>query len=157
MHNKCIWNLNRIPLRNYAHFTIGYSQRDWNQVEELLRIAEVTVLVDARRHPVSQFKPEFSKSNLKTYLDAAGLTYWHIPELGIDASDREELSDTLDYDSLFSDYDRTISIDYLQQILGEKLDSERLAFLCVELDPHICHRHRIALLLEEMGYSTLDL
>ncbi len=157
LHSKWVWNLTRMDLQQYAHFTIGYSQRNWEQVAEILELAEVTILVDARRNAVSQYKPEFSKTNLQLVAEKAGIGYWHISELGIGAEDREDLSETHDYDNLFTTYDRRVDADLLEEMLHNKLRDERLAFMCVELDPETCHRHRIAILLEEMGYSTLDL
>ena len=32
-----------------------------------------------------------------------------------------------------------------------------LALMCVELDPHECHRHRLCLALERAGYRSFDL
>lgn len=156
-HAKLVWNLNRIDLTRYAHFTIGYSQRSWEQVRELLRLAEVTAVADARRNPVSQHKPEFSKTNLEMALERINIQYWPLPELGIEAEEREGLAATHDYERLFSEYDQQVTWSVLSELLGEALDIERIAFLCVELDPNLCHRHRIAMLLEEEGYLTLDL
>jgi ParB/RepB/Spo0J family partition protein len=156
-HAKWMWNLKRIDLGRFSHFTIGYSQRNWAQVEELLHLARVTLLVDARRNAVSQYKPEFSKANLETAVESAGIVYRHIPELGIGSEERLDLAATQDYERLFTAYGRRLSAELLADVIGEELETERIAFLCVEIDPQTCHRHRIALLLEEMGYLTLDL
>jgi ParB/RepB/Spo0J family partition protein len=156
-HSKLLWNLNRIDLRQYGHFTIGYSQRRWEQVAELLQLAEVNVLVDARRNAVSQYKPEFSKVNIESAIFSTGIRYWHVPELGIGSEDRADLGETHDYDGLFTTYGERVNSKTLTRTFGDKLNTHRIAFLCVELDPETCHRHRIALLLEEMGYKTLDL
>jgi uncharacterized protein (DUF488 family) len=144
-------------LRRYAHFTVGYSQRTWPQTEELLQLANVTVLIDARRNTFSQYRPEFSRNNLQAAVELAGLVYRHVPELGIDTEDRADLAETHEYVKLFTAYDQRLTREFIVGLLGDILNTERLAFLCVELDPNTCHRHRIALLLEAMGYSTLDL
>lgn len=156
-HSKLIWNLKRIDLTHFSHFTIGYSQRNWDQVAELLEIAGITALVDARRNPVSQYKPEFSKTNLRNLVENAGIRYFHLPELGVDTEDREDLAQDHDYDTLFATYDERVNINLLKTLLGNKLEKERLAFLCVEIDPETCHRHRIAQTIEQMGYLTYDL
>jgi ParB family chromosome partitioning protein len=156
-HAKWIWNLSRLNLGPFSHFTIGYSQRNWDQVRELLQIAQVTMLVDARRNAISQYRPEFSKSSLQSAVEMAGIIYRHVPELGIPVEERQGLSETHDYGSLFHDYDQMLNSGLLEDTIGGELRVERIAFLCVEIDPNTCHRHRIALLLEEMGYSTLDL
>ncbi len=156
-HSKWIWNLRRINLSDFDHFTIGYSQRTWEQVAEILQLAAVTILVDARRNAVSQYKPDFSKTRLKAAADSIGVTYLHIPDLGIDSADRVDLSDTHNYDKLFQQYEVRVDASLLNNLLEDKLRDQRLAFLCVELDPETCHRHVIALLLENMGFPTLDL
>lgn len=156
-HAKILWNLRRIDLSQYDHFTIGYSQRRLEHVAELLKLAEITILVDARRNAVSQYKPEFSKANIQNTISLSGIEYQHVPELGIGSEDRADLSETHDYDGLFTSYSNRVNAETLKGIFGDKLNTHRMAFLCVELDPETCHRHRIALLLEDMGYKTLDL
>ncbi len=156
-HSKLMWNLKRIDVDQYAHFTIGYSQRNWDQVAELLHIAKVTTLVDARRNAISQYKVEFSKTNLQTAASTMGIQYVHIPDLGIGSEERDDLAETHDYESLFTAYANRLNAKVIKNLLGDMLPKERLAFLCVELDPETCHRHKIALLLEEMGYRTFDL
>ncbi len=156
-HAKWLWNLKRIDLNQYQHFTIGYSQRHWSQFLELLEIAGITMLIDARYNPISQYKPEFSKNRLQNALEACGIDYRHYPQLGIAPSERSDLAQHHDYETLFGRYSERLKIDEPLNMLKDVLHSERLAFLCVELDPQTCHRHRIALLLEQLGFQTLDL
>ncbi len=124
---------------------------------ELLQTAKVTMLIDARRNAVSQYKPEFSKANLAAQARDGGITYRHVPELGIGSEERQDLAETHDYDGLFSTYQRRLDEALMRSLLGDDLQNQRLAFMCVEIDPNTCHRNRIALLLEEIGFSTLDL
>lgn len=156
-HTKWLWNLSRLNLRGFAHFTLGYSQRNWQQVLELLRLAQVTMLVDARYNVVSQHKPEFSKRNLDAATQVAGLSYRHLPALGIAPEARADLSETHDYTGLFAAYAQRLDEALLSSLLGDALHKQRLAFLCVEIDPYTCHRSQIALLLERLGFATLDL
>lgn len=156
-HSKIVWNLTRMDLTHYAHFTVGYSQRSWEQLLELLKLANVTTLIDVRRNPVSQYRPEFSKGNLQTMCQNGGIGYRHIPTLGIESSERADLTETHDYSSLFDSYESRLTDELLKQLLGSSLTTERLAFLCVELDPNTCHRNRLARVLEKIGFSTFDL
>ncbi len=156
-HAKWVWNLKRIDLSKYQHFTIGYSQRHWHQFVELLKMASITMLIDARYHPVSQYKPEYSKSRLQSALEAQGIAYRHCPELGIAPSERSDLAQNHDYAALFARYGERLYAEQPLRMLEDELHSQRLAFLCVELDPNTCHRHRIALQLEQLGFQTLDL
>jgi ParB/RepB/Spo0J family partition protein len=156
-HSKLMWNLKRIDLAQFQHFTIGYSQRNWEQLAEILKIAEVTLLIDARRNAVSQYKPEFSKNNLIQSCKSNDLRYQHIPDLGIHKEERQDLSHTHDYDSLFNKYELRVNSSLMEKQLGNILKNERVALMCVELDPNTCHRNRLALMLEGIGYKTLDL
>lgn len=156
-HAKWLWNLARVNLQDFSHFTIGYSQRTWTQVRELLQTARVTMLIDARRNAVSQYKPAFSKTHLAAAAMAAGITYRHVPELGIASEERGDLADTHDYAELFSAYQQRLDEALLRSLLGDDLKNQRLALMCVEIDPTTCHRHRLALLLEDIGFKTLDL
>ncbi len=157
IHSKLFWNLQRIDLLRFDHFTISYSQRTLEQMQEILEFTRATLLVDARRNPISQYKPEFSKTNLRKFTQSMHIDYKHIPELGIATKDRIDLANTHDYEILFSNYDQQVNVELIKRILGESLYIDRIVFLCVELDPIICHRHRIALLLEKMGFHTYDL
>ena len=46
----------------------------------------------------------FSKSQLKRYCESLGMQYIHIPEVGIQSEQRQELNIQADYDELIYDY-----------------------------------------------------
>lgn len=152
-HNKLLWNYKRIDMIQFDAFTIGYSQRSVEQMIELLQIAKVEVLIDARRNAISQYKPDFNKNMLETFCLDADIQYQHVPELGIVSSERSDLHETHDYDSLWINYDETVE----EKMILNFIMNARVAFLCVELDPNTCHRHRIAQIIETKGYKTFDL
>lgn len=159
-HSKLVWNYQRLDLSEFDHFTIGYSQRTWEQFNELLAIAGVTVLMDVRRNAVSQYKPEFSKQSLQLACEAENLIYIHAPELGVDFEDRAELSETHDYDTLFDSYEQRLTPAGIWEAINRRVPvaDQRVAFMCVEIDPCTCHRNRIAKALEELsGFTTFDL
>jgi ParB/RepB/Spo0J family partition protein len=152
-HRKIIWNLQRIGSEKFNHFTIGYSERSLEQFLELLKMARVNMLVDVRYNPVSQFRPEFSKSNLNRAITAVYIQYVHWPELGIPPEQRRDN----DRDALFDWYLETVQPETILDKYKEVLENNRIAFMCVELDPLSCHRHCISLTLENKGYKLLDL
>ena len=159
-HSKLVWNYERLDLSEFDHFTIGYSQRTWEQFNELLAIAGVTVLMDVRRNAVSQYKPEFSKQSLQLACEAETLIYIHAPELGVDFEDRAELSETHDYETLFDTYEQRLTPAGIWEAINRRVPvaDQRIAFMCVEIDPCTCHRNRIAKALQEYkSLTTFDL
>lgn len=152
-HRKVLWNLHRVDLSKFDHFTVGYSERTPQQLLELLSMSQVSLLADVRCNPISRFRPEFSKSNLEQTMVRSGIRYLHIPELGIPS----EIRRTMNKESLFDWYNSNIQLDSVLQQYSELLGKERFAFICVELDPNSCHRHSISLFLERQGCKLLDL
>lgn len=152
--NKTMWNLERVG--TFDFYTIGYEKKTIEQFIELLKKAKIKTLVDARRNPVSQYKLDFDKEKLAGTLRKNEIEYVHHPELGVPSEIRRKLSETGDYNWFFKQYDETIIPK-----LNNKIDLDSLkhpiAIMCVELDPTKCHRHRIALALEERGLRSYDL
>jgi ParB/RepB/Spo0J family partition protein len=153
IHRKIVWNIHRLDVQQFDHFTIGYSERSLDEFIELLLLAQVSLVVDVRRVPVSRFKPEFSKSNLGEALVRHGIEYVHWPQLGIPSEIRRSRQD----EELFLWYDSHVHLDVQLEQHDSELTEHRIAFMCVEVDPQSCHRHRIAAWLEQMGYRLLDL
>jgi hypothetical protein len=154
---KILWNLRRLNLADYDHFSIGYSGRSLDQLVEILTFAGVTCVADIRRNPISQFRPEFSKNRLSKHLEDKNIKYAHFPNLGIGSAERKKLGEQDSYSALFDDYEKRVTWDIVKQELGPLLIEERIAFLCVEIDPHLCHRHRLMRTLEGNHLRTLDL
>jgi ParB family chromosome partitioning protein len=157
VHRKLMWNLGRLDVESFDHFTIGYSKRTLDQFIALLRLAEVELVADVRYTPISRFRPGFSKSNLRDFLAEHGIGYRHCPELGVPPRVRRSFQNAADLDSLFSWYDSHIQPELKVAKYNIELATKRVAFMCVEFDPQSCHRHLIAIYLEKEGYSLLDL
>ena len=153
-HRKALWNLQRIDLKKYDHFTIGYSSRTIIHFLELLKLAKIDLLIDIRYVPISRFRPDYSMINLKSHLKKAGIQYIHIQELGIPTEIRR---DTGEKNDLFTWYDAHVDLNKVLLQIERELSIERIAFMCVEIDPQSCHRHRVSQYLEKQGYNLIDL
>lgn len=153
IHRKIVWNIRRLDVELFDHFTIGYSERSLDEFVELLFLARVDLVADVRRVPVSRFRPEFSKSNLGEALARHDIEYVHWPQLGIPPEIRRSHQD----EKLFLWYDSHVHLDVHFKQHNSELAEHRIAFMCVEVDPQSCHRHRIAAWLEQIGYRLLDL
>jgi len=151
--NKTMWNLQRIGDFNF--YTIGYEKKTIEQFLRLLKTKKIHTLLDVRRNPVSQYKPEFSKQNLAKTLKRYEIDYKHYGELGVPTEIRRRLEDTGNFEQFFNWYDKNV-VSKLEEVDFEKLGYP-IAIMCVEYDPTRCHRHRIALALEERGLKGIDL
>ena len=140
-------------------FTIGYEGISLEAYFNKLIKENVKVLVDVRRNPLSM-KYGFSKSTLKRCCEVLELQYIHLPEVGIDSSQRQELNDQSDYDQLFEIYKKenlakTQSVQ--NQILKYLKENKRIALTCFEAKPCQCHRSYLAEAISQLPGFKYDL
>jgi uncharacterized protein (DUF488 family) len=90
----------RRTTQDLAFFTIGYEGISLEKYLNKLIINNVKLLCDVRRNPLSM-KYGFSKNQLKNACESIGISYFHIPELGIDSEKRADLNTMSDYEKLF--------------------------------------------------------
>lgn len=104
----------------------------------------VTVLCDVRRTPLSR-KKGFSKGPLRVAVEAEGIRYEPLPELGIAPEARKKASSPAARAALFAEYERDVPglKKPLAKLAGWLRSGERVALLCFERDPADCHRSRI--------------
>ncbi len=63
-------------------YTIGHSNRSMREFIELLAGVNASLVVDVRRWPTSRRLPHFTRENLREALQASGIEYTWMPELG---------------------------------------------------------------------------
>jgi uncharacterized protein (DUF488 family) len=127
-------------------FTIGYEGISLEEYLNRLVKNSVCVLVDVRNNAMSM-KFGFSKSQIQKYCESLGIKYVHIPEVGIQSEQRQELNTQKDYDTLFRSYRlNTLSETKQQQEeIFNLLESEkRIALTCFEANICQCHRKHLA-------------
>lgn len=157
VENKAIWNDSRSP-EEADFFTLGYTGRSIEEILDLLVANRVRTLADIRQNPVSMYRPELSKTNLKRIVEQHGLRYVHLPELGVPRDIRAKAIQTGTRHVIWDWYDRYVVEAYLRN-LHQFLNSVEhpVALMCVEIDPRECHRHRLFLALEQKGLRGFDL
>lgn len=130
-------------------FTIGYEGITFEAYLNQLIRNNVRVLCDVRHNPLSR-KFGFSKSILGAVLPKAGMMYVHFPELGIRSEARKNLNGVEDYQSLFSEYESTLSekTSDVEKVVSLMKEHRRVALTCFEKDPEFCHRHCLGRFLE---------
>lgn len=131
--------------RNVCLMTIGYEGKTIDAYINTLIKHNVILVVDVRRNPISM-KYGFSKTRFRDYLNSAGISYEHIPSLGIESSQRKNLETEKDYKVLFKKYASELlphREDELQRIKQLISENRRIALTCFEANPESCHRHKI--------------
>ena len=127
-------------------YTIGYEGISLEEYLNRLIKNDVKVLVDVRNNAISM-KFGFSKKLLKTFCACLNIEYLHIPEVGIQSEQRQELKTQKDYDNLFKIYNNlnlkktTTQQEQILRLLREK---KRIALTCFEANICQCHRKHLA-------------
>ena len=132
-------------------FTIGYEGVSLEKYLNKLVSNDVKLLVDVRKNSLSM-KFGFSKSLLKKYCESLSIEYIHIPEVGINSDQRQELNTQQDYDALFEVYKKTTlkeTDSYQTKIIELLTKYKRIALTCFEADICQCHRKPLAEAIEK--------
>lgn len=143
--------------RTMVFATIGYEGESIeNYINRLIK-NRISLLVDVRKNPLSR-KFGFSKKSLSSILEKFNISYKHMPELGIDSSDRKELNCQKDYDDLFDKYEKSvisINTDALSRLYDSCLSQRRVAITCFEKGHLQCHRSRVATAITKLSKGKL--
>lgn len=125
-------------------FTIGYEGKSLEAFINILIHNNVSALCDVRKNPISR-KYGFSQKSLAHILPQVGIMYYSFPELGIDSEKRTDLDTIDDYKRLFSDYQSTLPNRevFLNNVYKLYEQHHRIALMCYEKEPEMCHRHVI--------------
>ena len=134
-------------------FTIGYEGASLEGLLLALRQAGVTLLVDTRERAQSR-RPGFSKTALRTALEADGIGYRHLRALGTPPAIRKDYKLTHDFASMRRGYLAHLATqgEALEE-LAQLVAAQPTALLCYEADPAECHRSLIAGRLGELGLT----
>ena len=127
-------------------YTIGYQGISLEAYINKLIKNDVKVLVDVRNNALSM-KFGFSKTQLKNFCSSLNIEYLHIPEVGIQSEQRQELKTQTDYDKLFEVYKNQNlkkTLSQQTQILNLLEEKKRIALTCFEADICQCHRKYLA-------------
>ena len=128
-------------------FTIGHSTRTIDELVELLKTNEVTLLLDVRTVPRSRHNPQFNKEIFPNTLKTHGIKYIHMPDIGGLRHPKRDSTNLAWQNSSFrgyADYMQTQEFtDNLLKILVLAREN-CLALMCAEALPWRCHRSLIS-------------
>jgi len=127
-------------------YTIGYEGDSLEKYLNKLILSDVKVLCDVRKNALSM-KYGFSKGQLQNACKNVGISYVHIPDLGINSDKRQSLETQKDYNILFAEYEKTTLQDNklaVRRVFNILLEHKRIAVTCFEAHHCQCHRGRLA-------------
>ena len=123
-------------------FTIGHSTHDIDEFLELLQKHNISVIVDVRSIPYSEYCPQFNKEKLNLTLQRKDLYYRYTGDV---LGSHQNFPDRISFDL------NQLSTEYMKEIelLINDSQNQNVAIMCREKEPHVCHRTlRIARVLE---------
>lgn len=119
-------------------YTIGHSNHPADKLIGLLLAHHITAVADVRSQPYSRRNPQFNREALRRTLNEASIAYLF---LGRELGARSQ--DPACYVEGKVQYDLLARTDLFQEGLdrvAEGLRQHRIALLCAEKDPLVCHR-----------------
>lgn len=128
-------------------FTVGHSNRTFEELLSLLEAHGVARLIDVRTAPGSRRNPELRKDQLAGLLHEQGIEYRHMPELGGFRKPRPESPNMVWRNASFrgyADYMGTPEFEAGLARLIDLIDPVQTAIMCAEAVPWRCHRSLIA-------------
>ncbi|MBN2090949.1 DUF488 domain-containing protein [candidate division KSB1 bacterium] len=131
---------------NKLIYTIGHSNRTWDEFISLLKHFEIQLLVDVRRYPGSQRFPHFDREYLKSGLEQQRLTYFWLGDLlgGFRTGGYEEYVQTTAYRK---------GVEKIMEIADRKVST----IFCAEKNYANCHRIHIADTLFDEGCQIIHI
>jgi uncharacterized protein (DUF488 family) len=138
-------------------WTLGHSTRPIDEFIGLLRVHQISLLVDVRTVPRSRYNPQFNTDKLALSLRDAGLRYRHLPELGgLRKPKKDSVNDGWRNASFrgYADYMQTDEfVNALEALMAES-QLQPTAIMCAEAVPWRCHRSLIADALVIRGWDS---
>jgi uncharacterized protein (DUF488 family) len=132
-------------------FTIGHSNHPLEHFLALLRESGVEVLADVRSSPFSKYSPHFNRENLREAVAAAGMTYLFLGEELGGRPVGDEFYDSAGHVL----YNVVATAPFFRRgidRLTTGIRRYRVALMCSEEDPAICHRQLlVGRVLTEQG------
>jgi uncharacterized protein (DUF488 family) len=121
-------------------FSIGHSNAGIDAFIGLLRLHEITALIDVRSQPYSRYNQHFSREHLRQSLKEAGTEYIYLgKELGGRPQDPALYCQNgkVDYELVARSTPFLAGIERLLALASER----SVAFMCAEADYKGCHRY----------------
>jgi uncharacterized protein (DUF488 family) len=138
-------------------YTIGHSTRSIEEFIALLRENGIGLLADVRSIPGSRRVPQFGQQELRASLEAAGIDYLWMPELGGRRKVSPDSRNTAWRHPAFrgyADYMETEAFAEGLMMLADLACAVPVAIMCAEAVWWRCHRSMIADAMKWAGFDV---
>lgn len=138
--------------------TVGHSTRAPGELEALLNAHGVELVLDVRAHPGSRRMPHFAQDAVQGSLEAAGIAYRHVPELGGRRRPRPDSPNGAWKNVQFRGYaDHMASEEFSAGLAGATSEAarRRTCLMCAEALWWRCHRRLVADALTVRGWRVM--
>jgi uncharacterized protein (DUF488 family) len=127
---------------DHAIYTIGYGNREADELLMILHRLEIRYLVDVRSVPFSRHEPAYSRASLEKRLRQCGIRYLYMGDsLGGRPNDRScYTSGKVDYAKLAEKEFYQAGVERLIEAWRQRLS---VCLLCSERQPEKCHRSKL--------------
>ena len=137
-------------------YTIGYEGMDLPALLDYLRATGVECVLDIRENPFSR-KPGFSKGPLSQALEARGIRYVPLRELGTPRPLRDKVKADGDYETFFQAMRQHLATR--REAIEQACDHIRrmtCCLMCYEQSADACHRKVVAEMIRERIGDKLE-
>jgi uncharacterized protein (DUF488 family) len=141
-------------------YTIGHSNRPIDDFIDLLREHGIALLVDIRTVPKSRHNPQFGQDRLPASLEAAGIDYRYMQDLG-GLRKTSAVSPNGGWRNTsfrgYADWMQTEAFTAAVEELIELARERPTAIMCAEAVPWRCHRSLVGDALIACGVEVIDI
>ena len=139
-------------------YTIGFSNRTWDETLEILANYKILRVVDIRTLPGSKHTPQFNLENLQRELPKAGIDYVHMKSLGGLRKPRKDVTVNAAWrnDGFrgYADYMQTPEFEAALDELIRLLKEKTTVYCCTEAVFWRCHRQLVSDALLARGFGS---
>ena len=145
----------RIAMSNQL-FTTGYEGLDLRAFVRCLEDNGIQCVLDVRENPFSR-KPGFSQGPLSQALEARGIHYVHLKELGTPRPLRDAVKSDGDYGKFFQEMQTYLATqpEAIDQAC-DYISRMTCCLMCYEKSVGMCHRKIVAQMIQEQCGTALE-
>src|SRR4029453_13341707 len=142
--------------QEFDAFTMGFSNRTWDDTIDILQRQRIEGLVDIRTLPGSKRTPQFNLENLQQKMPEAAVEYVHMKSLGglRKPSKNSTLNAAWRNDGFrgYADYMQLPAFGQALEALIQLMKERRTVYVCTEAVFWRCHRQLVSDALYIRGY-----
>lgn len=141
---------------NFDAYSMGFSNRIWQETLDILQALDIKRLVDIRTLPGSKHTPQFNQENLQRELPKAGVEYIHMKSLGGLRKARKDSTLNSAWQNSgfrgYADYMQSPEFEAALRQLIALVKEKTTVYCCTEAVFWRCHRQLVSDALTVRGY-----